>query len=454
MSPLPTPTSRRRFLALAAAALPLAAVPGHALSRISPDLTVNANSDFAFDLYARLAAGADGGNFFLSPFSISSALAMTAEGARGQTAREMGKVLRLPESAKRHDRARTWDFARHHLGMQILNEAFNRPGKDYELAVANALFGEQTFPFNRDYVAAVESGYGAGVLREVNFAEQPDAERTRINLWVEELTKERIKDLLPAGSINPLTRLVLVNAIYFKGAWKVTFSEEHTHDGDFLLAGGGTTPTQLMYAHELEVARYGAFNADGSPFATPAMEKSGREEVAYYPPADGFSMAELPYDGDELSMLVIAPNDPDGLGAIESKLDRTNLDQWIGAMTQRKINVFMPKFKSESSFSLADTLGAMGMPTAFDPGAANFDGVAANESDAGLSISHVFHKAFVEVSEEGTEAAAATAVALLADASVPLLPFVPEFRADRPFLYLIRDKATGTVLFLGRMTKP
>jgi serpin B len=439
-------------------ALPLGLALGagapHALSQPDLDPALDASSQFAFDLYAQLATENSGENLFFSPYSVVNALAMTAEGARGKTALEMGEVFGLQPVARTKTALRPWDFGSLHAGIGALNERFNRADKAYELEVANAIWGERTFDFNPDYIDVMRGHYGLNTLIEADFKTNPDEERVRINEWVEKLTRDRIKDLLPDGSIDPLTRMVLVNAIYFKGDWKIPFKKRLTERSDFLLTSGGKSKIDLMEAPGLESARYAAFEADGSYFETPATTDFRAPKESRYPSDGGFAMIELPYDGGEMSMVVIAPNDPEALGAIEEKLSPKALAGWLSKLQGREVNVFLPKFKAETSYEMNKTLSAMGMADAFDMTSANFDGMIRGESKAELAISGVFHKAFVAVDEEGTEAAAATAVVLAARTSVGPKPFTPDFRADRPFLYLIRDTESGAILFLGRMVKP
>ena len=488
-----------------------------------PDAAVRANTEFAFDLYAQLAEEQAGKNLFFSPFSVSSALAMVTEGARGETALQMGKVLRYPESLASDDRDLPWTMDPLHAGMAALNTRFNG-GEDpkkvvaikaqiaaveeqlaitekaaesargdrkwkvwhehnerqrnlsaeltrlrgqidqYELNVANALWGEKSYPFKQEYFDKVRKYYQTGGVFPVDFRGEPEAVRGRINAWVEELTKERIKDLIPRGAVDRLTRLVLVNAIYFKGDWSVPFEAKRTRELDFTLADGSKVKRLIMNANSLEVAKFAAFNADGSFFKTPTRIQRGAA-VATAPAGDGFSILELPYKGEELSMVLIAPGNPRKFEALEEMLTPAKLERWLSELQSRKVHVFMPKFKVETAYTLGDadqpgTLQKLGMTRAFVdprlPSGAVFDGMSQAQSPTEkLYISKVLHKAFVEVNEEGTEAAAATAVLMPKATSVPTtLPFIPTFKADRPFVYLIRDRVTGSILFMGRMMDP
>jgi len=487
--------------------------------------TVKANSDFAFDLYRQLAKENTGKNLFFSPYSVSSALAMTAEGARDETAEEMGKVLRFPDGAKRigDDAQRIpWETALIHTGMSKLNRKLNSAEDDpartaeiraeiaglreelesvkakvtrlraaekwselkvalkkereiakklhaesskidqYEMRVANALWGEKTYPFDPAFEKTINSYYKAGGLFPVDFRNAAGKARLEINGWVQDQTNDRIKDLIPEGALRGDTRLVLANAIYFKGEWATPFEEANTKDGDFTLADGEKQQTAIMHAPNLQVARYGAFNADGSQFSTPMLIRHGQDSQDFYPKGDGFAIVELPYKGNDLSMVVIAPNDPTGLPAIEKRITQKALNAWIGQLQRRETQVHLPKFKMETGYTLGDsdeacTLQKMGMVRAFtEPGnpkaGAQFQGMTTSTDPMDqLYLSKVFHKAFLEVNEKGTEAAAAAAILSPLSEDVP---FTPEFKADRPFVFLIRERSTGSVLFMGRMTQP
>jgi len=477
---------------------------------------VQANSDFAFDLYAQFAKENVGKNLFFSPYSISGALAMTAEGARGQTAAEMGKVLRFPAVARRTGadaQLIPWQMSMIHTGMTDLNarltgekdaeavkaaraeidqlrqehqaakakaeelrkrrnwqqyrNAVNAEKKiaaklnaaaakvdQYDLRIANALWGEKTYPFRDAYVNTINKHYKTGGVFPADFKTDFPAERLRINQWVEEQTNNRIKDLIPKGALDAMTRLVLTNAIFFKGEWSVPFKEADTKPCEFTLTGGKKVQTPTMNARSLEVGRYGAFGADGSFFNTPMVIGQG-QKPKLYPGEGGFAVLELPYKGDDLSMVLLAPNAPDGLAAIESKLTSKNVSAWIAKLRKRKAHVLLPKFKMETDYKMKGTLQAMGMERAFMPSGADFTGMCASKDPRyRLYISKVLHKAFVEVNEKGTEAAAATAVIMTLTFVRPSQPFTPTFKADRPFVFLIRDVKTGSILFMGRMQKP
>jgi len=365
------------------------------------------NNAFALDLYAKLRTGE--GNLFFSPYSISTALAMTYAGARGETERQMAGVLHfdLPQSEL------------HPALGAMVNDLNARGKKGYQLVVANALWGQKGYRFLTEFLGLTRTHYGAG-LNEVDFARAADAARKTINAWVEKQTRDKIRDLIKPGVLGSLTRLVLTNAIYFKGDWASQFKERSTRDEPFTML-------------------------DGKQVHVPIMNQTTEFR---YMETDSFQALEMPYVGEELSIVVFLPRKTDGLPAFEQSLSADNLTTWLSRLRKRKVLVGFPRFKMTSSFELADVLKAMGMATAFT-GAADFSGMTGGKD---LHISNVIHKAFVEVNEEGTEAAAATAVVMRLTAALP--EPTPSFRADHPFLFLIRDNKTHSILFLGRVLNP
>jgi serpin B len=371
---------------------------------------VEGNSRFALDLYQKLRDRP--GNLFFSPSSISTALAMTYAGARGETAEQMARVLHFTVPQDRLPEA----FA------ELLGELRPRAAKPgFQLDVASRLWGQQGYHFMADFLAITRNFYHAE-LAEVDFASQPEAARARINLWVEQETHEKIKDLVAHGAITPLTRLVLTNAIYFKGDWSHPFPKAATRDEPFHVSGEQTVHAPLM--HRTDDLRFAAI--------------------------DALQVLELNYGKGELSALFLLPEAIDGLPALEARLNHENLSRWTSALARRKVDVFLPRFKLSSEFSLSSALGAMGMSHAFDEIQADFTGISTQEK---LYISAVLHKAFVDLNEEGTEAAAATAVVVGVRAMLrPNLPVI--FRADHPFLFLIVDNRTRSILFLGRVASP
>lgn len=364
---------------------------------------VDGNNAFAFDLYGRLAQ--DPGNLFLSPYSISNALAMTWAGARGTTADQMQSTLRFPFEGPRFH-ASFGDLVRRLDGR-----------KGYRLEVANRLFGQKGYGFLPEFLTTCSKDYGAG-LEEVDFVAGTEEARRIINAWVEKKTQDKIKELLKPGILSADSRLVLTNAIYFKAAWVRPFPEKATRMGEFQ-AAGGKVKVPLMHTN----LRTGYF--DGGDF----------------------SMLELPYEHHDLSMLVLLPKKADGLAALEKKLTVANLKAWTAKLGDFLVDTTLPKFKTTAEFELKKVLSAMGMPVAFQRGRADFSGMTTREK---LNISAVVHKAFIDVHEKGTEAAAATAVVMERSS----LPHPATFRADHPFVYLIRDRTTGSILFMGRLVQP
>lgn len=373
---------------------------------------VGDNKKFAVDLYNQLRESNKGKNLFFSPFSISTALAMTYAGARGETEKQIASVLNFSKQEELHQAFR-----------EVIAELNGEKGRDYELAVANRLYGEQTFDFLEDFLDLVATCYDGG-LEPVDFINNAEEARTTINTWVEEKTKDRIKDLIPEGALSPITRLVLVNAIYFKGNWANQFKEDLTDlKADFTRSDGSTVTAPLMCQH--------------------------RE----YPYIQGsnYQLIELPYVNDELSMVVILPNDNSQMSEVEDDLSNI-LDTSVFGTA--KVHTYLPRFKTTLGVSLTKVLQEMGMKDAFS-NEADFSAMVPNPEDPGqhLNISDVIHKAFVEVNEEGTEAAAATAVVFARCCATTPAPD-PVFRADHPFIFAIRDNATRSILFLGRIEDP
>ncbi len=369
------------------------------------DFLVRRNSAFAVDIYKKLSEGK--GNVFLSPFSISSALAMTYAGARGQTAEEMARALHfdLPQEEL-------------HQGFSELFKRLDSSGKGYKLNIANALWGQKGYHFEPDFIGLTNKYYGGG-FKEVDFAGATEQSRQTINKWVEDKTENKIKELLKQGDIKSLTRLVLTNAIYFKGNWEVQFDKKKTR----------ISPFYISEKDKVDV---------------PMMEQKGRFN---YVEDDEVQVLELPYSGKELSMVIILPKSNIALSAVEKKLSFDKLQSWLSSLSENKVDVYMPRFKIEERYVLNEILEQLGMPSAFEPGAADFSGMTGRKN---LYIGLVVHKSFVEVNEEGTEAAAATAVVMNTKALVEN----PVFRANRPFIFLIRDTRSGTILFIGRLVYP
>jgi len=398
---------------LAVLSVPIAAAQAATNNSSAPPVSAEAeavkgNNAFALGLYGQLRS--QPGNLFFSPESISTAFAMAYAGARGQTATSMAHVFHF-----------TLPPDQLHPAMGKLLFQMNEKSPNYQLSVANALWAQQNQNFQQDYLKLVEANYAAG-FHQVNFLLAPETARTTINQWIEAQTNNKIQNLVPPGTITPLTRLVLTNAIYFKGDWLDPFDKSATAVADFHVS-----PVQIVKAPLMH--QTGSFNfLDGGTFQA----------------------LELPYKGNALSMVVLLPNDVAGLSALEHSLSADALTGWIARLRSApRVIVTLPRFTMTQQFELSRTLAAMGMPQAFNS-AADFSGM---DGTRDFSISAAIHKAFIDVNETGTEAAAATSIIMRATAMrVEPPPIV--FNANHPFLFLIRDTRSGSILFLGRVVDP
>jgi len=409
-------------LSLVACAQPAAAgfLMSDKLRITSPDVSTNeqalqveGNSTFAFELYQALRE--KDGNLFYSPHSISLALAMTYAGARGETAQEIADTLQFYLSQDKLHPAFNW------LDIELAKRGEGAEGKDdegFRLNIVNAIWGQRDYSFLPAFLDVLAENYGAG-LRILDFIKEAEKSRVTINEWVSDQTEGRIEDLIPQGAINELTRLVLTNAIYFNAAWEYPFDEDMTTDGPFYLLDGGQITTPMMKQTEL----FG------------------------YAEGEGYQTVELRYDGGELSMVILLPESGQ-FEAFEKALQAQRVSDIIKGLQYAQVILTMPQFEYDSDFSLKDALAGMGMPVAFTENA-DFSGMTGNRE---LLISDVIHKAFVSVDEAGTEAAAATGV-IVGVTSAPVKPPV-EVTIDRPFVFLIRDIETGTILFIGRVLNP
>jgi len=376
------------------------------------DSVVNANNQFALDLYSKYKS--EEGNIFFSPYSISTALAMTYEGARGKTAEEMREVFYFPE-----------DNNERRLGYAGLYNEINKKDKEYKLSTANSLWAQEDYQFLDDYFDVVEEYYG-GEITNLDFVKNTEKSRITINDWVEDKTNNKIKDLIPEGVITKITRLVLTNAIYFKGEWVRQFNKDETREQDFRITPDNTVKVKMM-------------------------SRTDDEAEFNYTENKDLQILGLPYSGDDLSMLILLPKN-DEIEALENFLTIKQLSKWKKDLKEQRVKVFIPKFKFETKYFMEDTLKEMGMPTAFSVASADFSGMTGKRD---LFISKVIHQAFVEVNEEGTEAAAATAVIMgLTSAGPGNEPKIPVFRADHPFVFIIQEKETGSILFMGRVSDP
>ncbi len=370
---------------------------------------VAANTAFALNLYSDLRS-ADG-NLFFSPYSISTALAMTCAGARGETAGQMARVLQLPQIPA----------AGLHAAFGTLRDRINSvPGGSVRLTVANALWPQKGYPFLKDYLSLLKKDYGAAVV-PLDFRTAPAAAARTINQWVVEQTQGRIANLVSPDSLDAQTRLLLVNAIYFLGDWASPFKAMSTSSDTF--HGPDNREINCRMMNQTATFAYAE---------TPELQ-----------------VAELPYKGNDVSMVILLPRATDGIGALEGGLSPEKLARWISSLREQRIDVELPRFTQTGTLSLADLLKRMGMDLAFGP-QADFSGMDGHT--ASLRISAVLHKAYVRVDEKGTEAAAATAVVMTL-AAIMESP-CPVFRADHPFLFLIRQKSTGSILFMGRVVEP
>ncbi|MBI5478214.1 MAG: serpin family protein [Deltaproteobacteria bacterium] len=375
---------------------------------------VAGNTDFAFDMYHQIRQTKPG-NLFFSPQSISQALAMTWGGARGANATQMAEVLSFTLPADRlHPAFNALDLTLASRGQG----AQGMDGGGFRLRLVNAIWGQQGYGFLESFLDLLAVNYDAG-LRLLDFCADPDAGRLVINDWVEQQTEGKIKDLLEPGTVTGDTRLVLTNAIYFNAQWKEVFPTENSVDGPFTLLDGSsvTVPTMALYAE------YG--HAAGA----------------------GYQAVELAYDGDELAMLIVLP-DAGRFAEVETSLDGAAVSALAASLEQKNLTLTMPKWTVDTKLSVKEQLEGLGMTDAFAPPTADFTGI--NGGVEPLWISDVIHQAHVLVNEYGTEAAAATAVIMVGGA----MPDPLRVDALRPFIYVIRDRPTGTILFVGRILNP
>jgi serpin B len=381
----------------------LAAAPPAADSRI-----VSAMNAFTTESYEHLTRS--NANLILSPFNIATALSMALTGARGQTAEEIQSVLHLHYDS-------SYDVALAAL-IADLRKAGNDGGN--ELLIANGLWAQKGFAIQPAFERTLAHNYQAP-LTLVDFIANPEAARSQINGWTEEHTKQKIKNLLPSGSLDAQTRLVLTSAIYFYGKWQEPFVTSRTQPAPFTLTSGATTEANFMN----QTSHFG------------------------YAETQSVQILEMRYASTRIAFDVVLPKTVSGLPDLEKTLTTGNLTSWLGKLSPRNVQVSLPKFRAESEFSLGKALSIMGMPIAFTD-KADFSGIAPKR---GLAISEVVHKAFVDVSERGTEAAATTGITIRATA-MPMPEPAVVFRADHPFIFLIRDTSSDVVLFIGRLMNP
>jgi len=395
------------------------------------DLAATATNQLAVDLHRQLATGDE--NLCVSPYSIESALAMTFAGAEGETRTEMARVLHLP-----NDGAVPTSFSALQRSLEEMSaktadlvkesKRFGGPSEPITLSIANRLFAQKGYNFREAFLSLVKQNYGAA-FEPLDFVTDLAAATQHVNKWVADETRDRIRDLIPAGALNNMTRLVLANALYIKAPWADPFSDKTTHPEPFHVHGG-------------------------APVDVPMMRKTA--EFGYVK-RDGFTAVSLPYVGDDLQFLVLLPDDVNGLDALESKLTANVLAE-CAKLEARDVDLHLPKFKLEPpTIALAKRFQTLGMKSAFDQprGSADFDRMAPRKPNDYLYISQIFHKTFIAVDEKGTEAAAATAVVMMrATAIAGPKPQPIEVKVDRPFVYAIQHVPSGVCLFLGRVTDP
>jgi serpin B len=370
----------------------------------------DSNNEFMMNMYNELTLDKKNDNIFFSPFSISSALAMTFAGSDGNTETQMANALEFSSNT---------DIF--HKNFSIVTNRINEIGKKgkVQLSIANSLWLQDGYTFLDKFINIGKKYYDAEI-ENLNFAES-EKSRQIINKWVEDKTNNKIKDLIPKGILDALTRLVLTNAVYFKGEWKEQFNKNSTNEKSFHTFKGSDVPTKMMY----NKARYGYYENDK------------------------FQFLEMPYKGDDVSMFVLLPKDKQGLSDIEKTLDMKLINTAIKNIVKKDVKVHFPKFKIGLSYELSNLMKSLGMNDAFSK-KADFSKMTGTKE---LYISAIIHKTFIEVDEKGTEAAAATAVVMRMKSAGPPQP-CPEFIADHPFFYFIRENSTGTILFTGRMNDP
>ncbi len=372
-----------------------------------PQDLVKGNTRFALDLYGKWRGGT--GNIFFSPYSLSAAFAMTSAGARGETLTEINTVFHFPSEGP-------------HLGFRRLDGALEGTGQPAELSIANRIWLRNGAAFRPEFLKVLEENYGAGADL-LDFGQAPEPSRLTINRWVSDRTNAKIPDLLPEGTIDSFTQAVLTNAVYFKGLWEKAFEKTATQPLPFYRGDGTAPPVDMM------------------------------RQTSTFPYAEDewVQALEMPYRGGDLSLVVLLPKEGKALREVEIRLNPGRLESWVAALQNQEVDVLFPKFTSRFQRDLPVDLKTLGIRRAFDPDRADFSGVRPLRPDEPIFISHVFHEAFLQVDEEGTEATAATAVVMGVGSAAPSSLL---FKADRPFLYLIRHRPSGTILFLGRFVGP
>jgi serpin B len=396
------------------------------------ELAAKATNELGVDLHRQLATGDE--NLCISPYSIESALAMTFAGSGGETRTEMARVLHFADATDMPASFSTLQRSLEQMSAKTTevvkkSKKFGGPSEPITLNIANRLFAQKGYHFREAFLSLVKQNFG-GAFEPVDFVANPAAATQRINKWVADQTRERIRDLIPGGALDKTTRLVLANALYLKAPWASEFSQNATQPESFLVHGD-------------------------APVDVPMMRK--RNDHFGYAKREGFTVVSIPYAGDELQFVILLPDEINGLRGVESQLSGETLAA-CAKIEKRDVDLHLPKFKLEPpTITLAKQFEALGMKTAFDQpkGSANFDNMAPRTPNDYLYISQIFHKTFIAVDEKGTEAAAATAVAMLAGSALRSPPPPPiEVKVDRPFVYAIQHVSSGVCLFLGRVTDP
>nr|XP_012629911.1 serpin B10 [Microcebus murinus]XP_012629912.1 serpin B10 [Microcebus murinus] len=396
------------------------------------DSLASSINQFALEFSKKLAESSEGKNIFFSPWGISTSLAMVYLGTKGSTAVQMAQVLHFirdqavksgPESEKKRKMEFNLGKAEEiHSDFKTLISEILKPTNTYTLKTANGIYCEKTYSFHNKYLEDMKTYFGAEP-QSVNFAEASDQIRKEINSWVESQTEGKILNLLPSDSVDSMTRMVLVNALYFKGTWEHQFSAQNTTEKHFRINKTTSKPVQMMYMKEkLQVFH---------------IEK---------PQATGL---QLYYESRDVSLLILLPEDINGLEQLEKVITHEKLNEWTreDMMELYEVQLHFPKFKLEESYDLKSTLSSMGMSDAFDQSKADFSGMSLERN---LYLSNVFHKAFVEINEQGTEAAAGTGSEIGLRIRLPSI----ELNVDHPFLFLIRHNKTNSILFYGRFCSP
>jgi serpin B len=371
---------------------------------------VQGNTAFGLALYEKIRSSE--GNLVFSPYSISAAVGMTYVGTRGETASQIQRALHFPQNETNLPGL----FAQLDRTLQTAQSVGGA-----QLNIANSLWPQKQYRFRPEFLDLLKVNYRASIT-PLDFGRQAEKASRTINRWVDENTRHKIPEIIGPGDLDASTRMVLVNAVYFKGLWDTPFQESATRPDNF-------------HVNAKRMVRVPFMNRQGS-------FKYGENELA--------KVLVIPYRGYQFDMVLLLPLQPDGLGRLEQSLSETNLAEWIGETGEQDVIVSVPKFKMSEDLGLTDNLQALGMRDAFDAGRANFSGMDGNPH--WLYLSKAMHKAFVEVNEKGTEAAAATGMALIPMGLHTEPPPKPkEFRADHPFLFLIRESSTGCILFMGRV---